>query len=267
LRQRKGSTASGDESAMALDENTIRKSVRDHYGRLAQTESRRECCCGPSAATQGNAPLEAREVYDGCGFPVETANIREGEVVVDLGSGGGLDAFQASKLVGKSGLVIGVDATPEMVWRARETMKKYQFSNVEFRLGEIEHLPVDSAIADVVLSNCVINLAPDKGTVFREAFRVLKPGGRLVISDMVTEGPRKIDRSDKEAWAECIAGALPRDEYIALIKKAGFEDVQVKGKADDEIDNGEAQSCCDDEVTSVTVIATKPNDALVGQRD
>lgn len=197
-------------------------------------------------------------MYDGCGLPVEAARVEEGEVVVDLGSGGGLDAFKASKLVGESGLVIGVDATPEMVWRARETAKKHGLSNVEFRLGEIEHLPVDSGSVDVVLSNCVINLAPDKGLVFREAFRVLKPSGRLAVSDMVAKGPRKMDRLDLDAWAGCMAGALPIDEYVALVEKAGFEDVKVKRNTIEGIDDSEAQSCCDHGVTSVTVTARRP---------
>lgn len=251
---------------MTPDENAIRKAVKDHYGQLAQTGNRGECCCGSNASSQGDLPPEARQVYAGCGLPVETAQVGEGEVVLDLGSGGGLDAFKASKLVGDSGLVIGVDATPEMIWRARETAKRHQLSNVEFRLGEVEHVPVDSASVDVVLSNCVINLAPDKGAVFREAFRVLKPGGRLIISDVVTEGPQRVDRSNLNGWAECIAGALPRDEYVALIEKAGFEDVKVKGNTIEEIDNGEAQSCCDPGVSSVTVMAKKPNDASVGQK-
>ena len=223
---------------MTPDENVVRKAVRDHYAQLAQTGSRRECCGGPSAASQSEASSEAREVYAGCGLPVEAALIGKGEVVVDLGSGGGLDVFNASKLVGESGLVIGVDATPEMVWRARETAKKHQLSNVEFRLGEIEHVPVDSGSADVVLSNCVVNLAPDKGAVFRDAFRILKPGGRLIISDIVTEGSQEINRSDLDAWAECVAGALPLDEYVALIEKAGFEGVKVNRNTLEQIDSG-----------------------------
>jgi ubiquinone/menaquinone biosynthesis C-methylase UbiE len=186
-------------------------------------------------------------------------------VVVDLGSGGGFDAFKASKLVGESGLVIGIDATPEMVFRARETAKKHQLSNVEFRLGEIEHVPVDSESVDAIISNCVINLAPDKGTVFQEVFRILKPGGRLIISDMVTEGSHKVDLSDVNAWAECITGALPRDEYVALIKKAGFVGIQLKRNTTGESDTREAQSCCALEVISVTVSAMKPNEASVGQ--
>jgi len=204
--------------------------------------------------------LEASQVYAGCGSPVETAAIKEGEVVVDLGSGGGFDAFNASRLVGQSGLVIGVDATPEMIWRARETAKKHGFSNVEFRLGEIEHLPVDSNSADVVMSNCVINLAPDKGAVFKEAYRILRPGGRLVVSDTVAEENLKVDRDDLNGWAECVAGALPEREYVALIKEAGFADVQVTRKSPMQI-SGEGPECCSQGITSVTVRATVPKNA------
>jgi len=236
----------------APDESSVRKAVRDHYGQLAQTGRARQSCCDPTPVPSDPAALEASQVYAGCGSPVETAAIREGEVVVDLGSGGGLDAFKASKLVGQSGLVIGVDATPEMVWRARETARKHGFSNVEFRLGEIEHIPVDSNSADVVISNCVINLAPDKGLVFREAYRILKPGGRLVVSDTVAECTLKVDSKDLNAWTECVAGALPEDEYIDLIKKTGFVDIEVRGKT---------QSCCSQGIASITVTATAPKNA------
>jgi ubiquinone/menaquinone biosynthesis C-methylase UbiE len=194
-------------------------------------------------------PAEASQIYDGCGSPIEAASAKEGEIVVDLGSGGGYDVFRASKLVGQSGRVIGIDATPEMVWRARETAKKYQFSNVEFRLGEIEHLPMDSDSADVIVSNCVINLAPDKGTVFQEAYRVLKPGGRLVVSDTVAECTLKVDPKDLDAWTACAAGALPEDDYLNLITKTGFTNVEVSAKT---------QSCCSQGIASITVIAEKP---------
>lgn len=244
-----------------LDENAIRKVVRDHYAKLAQSGDKSESCCSPAPAPRADVPLEASQIYAGCGSPIEAAEIRQGEIVLDLGSGGGLDAFRASKLVGQSGLVIGVDATPEMILRARETAEKHHFSNVDFRLGEIEHVPVDSSSVDVVLSNCVINLTPDKGRVFREAFRVLKPGGRLIVSDVVTKGPLNVDRSDLDAWAGCIAGALPNEEYVALIEKAGFAEVQVTQNTPQGIDDKQAQSCCSSEVESVTVTAAKPNRA------
>lgn len=252
---------SGDRSKMAIDEISIRRAVRDHYSELAQTGKGSGGCCGPTLGQADATPLEASQVYDGCGSPIEAAAIKQGEIVVDLGSGGGLDVFRASKLVGESGRVIGVDATPEMIWRARETAKKHSYSNVEFRLGEIEHLPMDSSSADVIVSNCVINLAPDKGVVFREAYRTLRPGGRLVISDTVAECTLKIDPKDLNAqeqcvaskdvdsWAECVAGALPEDEYVDLIKRTGFIDLDVKGKT---------QSACSQGIASITVFATKP---------
>jgi len=193
--------------------------------------------------------MEASQVYAGCGSPVEMAAIKEGEVVADFGSGGGFDAFKASRLVGQSGRVIGVDATPEMVWRARETAKRHGFSNVEFRLGEIEHVPIDSNSVDVVISNCVINLAPDKSAVFAEAFRILKPGGRLAVSDTVAHGTLKVASEDLDAWAECVAGALPEDDYMDLIRNAGFVDILVKG---------ETQACCGEGVAGITVTATRP---------
>lgn len=234
---------------MTPDETSIRTAVRDRYGRLAQTRNVHESCCDPTGVQSASGPLEASQVYAGCGAPVEVAGIKEGEIVVDLGSGGGLDAFKASKLVGESGRVIGVDATPEMIWRARETAKKYDFSNVEFRLGEIEHVPVDSSSVDVAISNCVINLAPDKNVAFREVYRILKPGGRLVVSDTVAECTLKVDPKDLDAWTECVAGALPEDEYLDLIEKAGFVDVEVKGKT---------QSCCSQGIASITVTAIRP---------
>jgi arsenite methyltransferase len=234
------------------DETSVRKVVRDHYAQLAQDKKPSVSCCGLDPAASNGVPQEAARIYDGCGSPVEMAEIRDGNVVVDLGSGGGFDVFKASKLVGQSGRVIGVDATPEMIWRARETAKKYAFSNVEFRLGEIEHIPVEKDSADVALSNCVINLAPDKEAVFREAYRILKPGGRLVISDMISECTVKVDPEDLKAWAECSAGAVPEDEYIGLIEKTGFVNVDVKGKT---------QSCCSQGTASITVTATKPDRA------
>ena len=233
---------------MTLDETSIRRAVRDHYSQLAQS-GKRQGCCGPTPSEADSVPSEASQVYDGCGSPIEAAEVKEGEIVVDLGSGGGFDVFRASKLVGQNGRVIGVDATPEMVWRARETAKKHAFSNVEFRLGEIEHLPVDSNSVDVIVSNCVINLAPEKGAVFREAHRILRPGGRLVVSDTVAECTVKVDPKDLGAWAECSAGALPEDDYLNLINKAGFVNVEVGAKT---------QSCCSQGIASITVTATKP---------
>jgi ubiquinone/menaquinone biosynthesis C-methylase UbiE len=167
----------------------------------------------------------------GCGNPVAIASLKEGETVLDLGSGAGFDAFLASGRVGEKGRVIGVDMTPEMLQRARQNALKGNYKNVEFRLGEIEHLPVDSNTVDVIISNCVINLSPDKQSVFNEAFRVLKSGGRLMVSDLVLvkELPEAIKESI-EAYVGCLAGAVKRDDYLAFIKDAGFKDVKVSSQ-------------------------------------
>ncbi len=163
-----------------------------------------------------------------CGNPVALAELKEGQVVVDLGSGAGLDVFLAAKRVGEKGKAIGIDATPEMIWKARAAAKEMQLGNVEFRLGEIEAMPVESNSVDVIISNCVINLAPDKSRVFKEAFRILRPGGKLAISDrvLVKDLPEKI-KDDPELWCGCVSGALPEEEYISLMKSAGFERVKV----------------------------------------
>jgi SAM-dependent methyltransferase len=164
----------------------------------------------------------------GCGNPVALASLREGEAVLDLGSGAGLDVFVAASKVRRTGRVIGVDMTPAMIERAWENAKRGNYENVEFRLGEIEDLPVANNAVDVVISNCVINLSPDKPRAFREAFRVLKPGGRLMISDLVVlkELPDSVNRS-VEAYIGCVAGAMLKDEYVAAIRAAGFRDVQI----------------------------------------
>ena len=164
----------------------------------------------------------------GCGNPVALANLKEGEVVLDLGSGGGIDVFFASKKVGSKGKVIGMDMTEKMIKKSRETAKKYGYKNVEFRLGEIEDLPIEDNSVDVIISNCVINLAPDKDKVFREAYRVLKPGGRMMVFDIVTKGelPKEI-REDPDAWAGCVAGALDEAAYLKKLSDVGFRDAKV----------------------------------------
>jgi ubiquinone/menaquinone biosynthesis C-methylase UbiE len=164
----------------------------------------------------------------GCGNPVKLAEIRDGETVLDLGSGGGIDVFLASRQVGPSGRVIGIDMTSEMLARARTNAERLGLGNVEFRQGLIEALPLEESSVDVILSNCVINLSPNKAAVFSEAFRVLKPGGRLVVSDMVAEGalPAEI-RENPDRWAACIGGALPEEEYLGAIREAGFASVAV----------------------------------------
>ncbi|MDH5701350.1 MAG: arsenite methyltransferase, partial [Candidatus Bathyarchaeota archaeon] len=169
----------------------------------------------------------------GCGNPTALAELKEGDVVLDLGSGGGIDAFLAAKKVGPKGRVIGVDMTEEMVQLAKDNAERMKVENVEFRLGEIENLPLEDEIFDVLISNCVINLSPDKDKVFGEAFRVLKPGGRVLISDIVTQGelPDEI-RENPEMWAACIAGALDEKVYLQKIMNAGFEKVEVIAKND-----------------------------------
>lgn len=184
---------------------------------------------GYSDDEQKLAPAEAAEFSLGCGNPTALAGLREGEVVLDIGSGGGLDSFLAARKVGMSGRVIGVDMTPAMLERARASAAKNGFENVEFRFGQAETLPVDDASVDVILSNCVINLTEDKGRVFREAFRALRPAGRLEVSDMVTQGafPAAL-RAKPENWGSCVFGALPEQEYLDLIAQAGFGEIQVR---------------------------------------
>lgn len=171
---------------------------------------------------------EGADLGLGCGNPVALASLREGETVLDLGSGAGLDVFLAASTVGKNGRVIGVDMTAAMIERARENAKRGNYENVEFRLGENEDLPLADNTADVVISNCVINLSPDKPRVFREAFRVLKPGGRLMLSDLMLlrELPDPVKRS-VEAYVGCVAGAMLRDEYVGAIRAAGFRDIRI----------------------------------------
>jgi len=182
---------------------------------------------GYSAQDLAEIPADAN-LGLGCGNPLAHALVRPGDVVLDLGSGAGMDAFLAAHEVGPAGRVIGVDMTPEMVERARENAGKVGVTNVEFRLGEIERLPVADAEVDVIISNCVINLSPDKPAVFAEAFRALKPGGRMVVSDLVLTRPIPDDvRHSVEAYVGCVAGAAMKDEYLYLIGKAGFRDIEV----------------------------------------
>ncbi len=227
-----------------MKQKEIKKAVREKYGSIAREEG---SCCAPAASCCGSASIaeeigkrigygdeelssvpEGANLGLGCGNPIALASLKEGETVLDLGSGAGFDCFIAAKRVGKEGKVIGVDMTPDMIDRARDNARKGNYTNVEFRLGEIENLPAADNSVDVVISNCVINLAPDKSRVFKEAFRVLKPGGRLMISDIVLlkELPESI-RDSIEAYIGCVAGAAKKDEYLKTIKNAGFRDVQV----------------------------------------
>ena len=210
----------------------IHGAVERRYAQIARSESP---CCGTETCGQiGYTPeelssLPAEAVMGlGCGNPVKLAEIRDGETVLDLGSGGGIDVFLASRQVGPSGRVIGIDMTSEMLARARTNAELLGLGNVEFRQGLIEALPLEESSVDVILSNCVINLSPNKAAVFLEAFRVLKPGGRLVVSDMVAEGalPAEI-RENPDRWAACIGGTLPEEEYLGAIREAGFASVVV----------------------------------------
>ena len=215
----------------------IHDAVREHYAERIKTNA---SCCGPSSeccSTDSNLypadllvtlPEGESAISYGCGDPITLASLQPGQTVLDLGSGAGLDCFFAAKKVGEAGHVIGVDMTPEMIERARSSAKRLNIPNVEFRQGYLEHLPVDSASVDVIISNCVINLSPDKARVFEEAFRVLKHGGRLAVSDIVTDGPlpESIKKS-LSAWAGCIAGAVEAGEYIGMMKSAGFTNISI----------------------------------------
>jgi SAM-dependent methyltransferase len=228
---------------MPKNEDEIRKSVREGYARVARTSG---SCCGPTKGCCGTSAPEAvsRAVgYSdeelaalpeganlglGCGNPVALASLRPGETVLDLGSGAGIDCFLAAQRVGPTGRVIGVDMTPEMLEKARQNAGKVGAANVQFRLGEIEHLPVSDNSVDAVISNCVINLSPDKPQVFRDTFRVLKPGGRLMVSDLaLTAELPSLVRSSVAAYIGCVAGALLKTDYLAAVSGAGFADVRV----------------------------------------
>jgi SAM-dependent methyltransferase len=247
-----------------VTDERIKESVRGTYGQIArrfveEQPARAGCCgpeqpqtqqqsgcCGPSEAEAeaavaaarfysdeeiGDLPESVTEASLGCGNPLAIAGLQPGEVVLDLGSGGGIDCFLAARQVGPEGRVIGLDMTPDMIRLARRNAKKIGATNVDFRYGEMEEMPLADASVDVIISNCVINLSPDKDTVFGEAYRVLKPGGRLSISDIVVDGdlPSSI-RNRLDAWAGCIAGALDESVYLDKIRAAGFERVEVASR-------------------------------------
>jgi arsenite methyltransferase len=227
-----------------MEEKKIKKTVRERYAKIANQKS---SCCGSTEVCAGSSLSpedisknigyteeqiqsvpEGANLGLGCGNPTTLASLKEGEVVLDLGSGAGFDCFLAANKVGKKGKVIGVDMTPAMIKKAKENAKKNGYTNVEFRLGEIEELPVSDNSVDVIISNCVINLSPDKKRVFQEAFRILKPGGRIIVSDIVLlkELPDGIKNS-VEAYGACISGASLKNEYLKFIKEAGFKEVTV----------------------------------------
>jgi len=231
-----------------MKETEIKKKVREGYARIAKGKG---ACCSPVTSCCGGSDLaqtisksigytdddiasvpEGANLGLGCGNPVALASLAEGETVLDLGSGAGFDCFLAAPKVGRKGKVIGVDMTPEMVEKARENARKGSYENVEFRLGEIENIPAADSSVDAVISNCVINLAPDKNRVFREAFRILKPGGRLMVSDIVLL--KKLPDSLKdsiEAYVGCISGAILKGEYLEAIEDTGFGEVRIIDEA------------------------------------
>jgi len=228
-----------------MEEEEIKSAVRDAYSKVAKREisiplNPLKCCCtkgdlshdisravGYNEQELASVP-EGANLGLGCGNPTALASLKEGETVLDLGSGAGFDCFLAANAVGAAGHVIGVDMTPEMVEKARANARKGSYSNVDFRLGELEHLPAADNSVDVIISNCVINLTPDKAAVFREAFRVLKPGGRLAVSDMVLlkELPDVVKQS-VAAYVGCLSGAIMKNAYVATIRAAGFDDVRM----------------------------------------
>ena len=243
----------------------IRKAIRENYGRIASQDSG---CCGTSGSCgcgcdnvpgntgfstgyseeQLSAVPEGANLGLGCGNPVAIASLKEGETVLDLGSGAGFDCFLAANAVGEQGKVIGVDMTPEMVATARQKALVNGYGNVEFRLGEIENLPIPDSSIDVIISNCVVNLSPDKQRVFSEAIRVLKPGGRLMISDIVLlhELPDAI-RNSMEAYVSCVAGAVMKEEYIKTAEAAGFNDIRIIAETPFSFEN---TACCSLEADS-----------------
>jgi len=231
-----------------MDSQTIKSAVRERYaGFVTQNQS----CCGP-ASSCGCAPVgapgeqslglgytgqdlqavpEGANLGLGCGNPVALASLKPGETVLDLGSGAGFDAFLAAKRVGPEGRVIGVDMTPQMIERATTLARSHGYTNVEFRLGDIEALPLADASVDVIISNCVVNLTTDKGRAFREAFRVLRPGGRLMISDLALAKPLpEAIRQDLDAYGACVAGAMLKADYLRAIEAAGFSGVTLAGE-------------------------------------
>lgn len=226
---------------MSPNPDEIRQAVRQQYASKARDGS----CCGPSTCCDPqaslfypddlltNLPADVASFSLGCGDPISLAQLQPGETVLDLGSGGGLDCFLAAQLVGESGHVIGVDMTPEMIQRARSAAERLGIPQVEFRLGLLEQLPLDDESVDVIISNCVINLVPDKLKVFAEMFRVLKAGGRVAVADIVSNGPLpQALRENFQAWSECLGGALEIQEYVRGLIGVGFTEVTITPKGD-----------------------------------
>lgn len=227
--------------------NKIKENVKEAYSKIARNNNSgcgcsRSSCCGSSnqdiSKSIGYSGEEINNVPEanlglGCGNPIALSKINEGDVILDLGSGAGIDAFLAAKKVGTTGKVIGVDMTEEMIKKANENAQRYNYRNVEFRLGDIENLPIESNSVDIIISNCVINLAPNKDKVFLEAFRVLKDKGKMFVSDIVLLGELSEEqRNDKDLIAGCVGGALYREDYLSIIERAGFN-VRILGEDKD----------------------------------
>jgi arsenite methyltransferase len=263
-----------------MSDNAIHEVVRSRYGAIARAAGAPESvsCCGPSDSSSASCcgdencgtgsglydmamleglPVDVTGLSLGCGDPISIASLNEGETVLDLGSGGGIDCFLAAKRVGIMGKVIGVDMTPDMLVKANANKEKMGVRNVEFRQGQIEALPVEDNSVNVVMSNCVINLSPDKQRVFGEAFRVLKPGGRVSISDIVTEGGFSEDlRAQTDKWADCVTGAIDVEAYTGMMREAGFTDIRVVDKVN--ADNMIAPQAGMPRIFSARITATKP---------
>jgi arsenite methyltransferase len=277
-----------------LDRQVVREAVRSRYAGIAETETSpaggSACGCSPSSSCCGAAaPVTAAGQTEtsrklgyseeelaavpeganlglGCGNPQAIAALRAGEVVLDLGAGAGFDCFLAARAVGPEGAVIGVDMTPEMVGKARQNARRAGYDNVDFRLGEIEHLPVADSSVDVIISNCVINLSPDKPGVFREAFRVLRPGGRLAVSDVVaTTALPEEWLDDMRLLSACISGAATVDELEAMLVAAGFADIDIRPMEESRefIREWEPGSRLEDYVLSASIQAVRPRDRRV----
>ena len=243
-----------------MDENSIKNAVQTYYADIA-TSGRSCCsdignCCSTSDLIQVGEKgiISEADLGLSCGSPTAYAGIKPGDTVLDLGSGAGVDVFRAAAQAGPTGHVIGVDLTPAMIARANGNAASGGYSNVEFRLGDIEALPVEDNSIDVVISNCVINLAPDKNQVFKEIYRVLRPGGRFSISDMVTMGevPNKI-RRDLTMWAGCIAGAIDREEYLSIIRHCSFERIEIRKQIEYKQNSTDLYG-----MASITLEAVKP---------
>ena len=266
-----------------LEHDTVKRTVRERYGRIAEDGGSCGCsnsCCSPKSgagqqghdasavsqalgysAEQTSAVPEGSNLGLGCGNPQAIAGLKPGETVLDLGSGAGFDAFLAARAVGPTGKVIGVDMTPEMISKARKNQSAGGYSNVEFRLGEIENLPVADSTVDAIISNCVINLSPDKPRVFAEAFRVLKPGGRLAVSDIVALAPFPEElRQDWDLYTGCVSGASPVEDLRTIIKNVGFTNIRIvrKGESREIVGQWFPGRKAEDYVASANIEAQKP---------